>query len=167
MEFRIDGKPVKSFDVTAPARLQPMPRQRLFSISLLAALPYVYETRTHLTPGEHDLSVAFVNDFKDPSASNLNLRDRNLYVDYVEVADLSAAALQPEMPAMVKAMFESAGGETGDAAKQIVGGFARRAWRRPIKDDELTRLMALYDLAKQSGESFAGSVKLAVKAVLV
>jgi hypothetical protein len=45
--------------------------------------------------------------------------------------------------------------------------FSRRAWRRPAQGDELDRLIKLYDLARENGETFHGSVKHAMKAVLV
>jgi hypothetical protein len=56
---------------------------------------------------------------------------------------------------------------TPAAARAILNDFTTRAWRRPIHDDELDRLMNLYTLARSSGESFESSVKYAMKAVLV
>src|SRR4051812_24491498 len=32
MEFRVDGQPLKTFDVIAPANMQPIPKQRVFSL---------------------------------------------------------------------------------------------------------------------------------------
>jgi len=54
-----------------------------------------------------------------------------------------------------------------EAAREIIGNFARRAYRRPLSEDELFRLVKLFDLASSEGENFAASVKLALKAVLV
>jgi hypothetical protein len=169
MEFRIDGQPLKTFDVIAPAALQPLPRQRVFSLSLLVPVPYVYETTARLSPGTHQFSVAFVNDMEDPENENPNLRDRNLYVDYLEVVDPSKPALQPGMPAPMKALLAAAeqNPDKPAAARQMLASFARRAWRRPISSEEVERLMKLYALAADSGEGFDASVKLAMQAVLV
>lgn len=52
-------------------------------------------------------------------------------------------------------------------AERVVGRFARRAFRRPVHQDEMNRLMALYDRAAPRGDGFEESVKLAFKAVLV
>ena len=50
---------------------------------------------------------------------------------------------------------------------QVLGVFATRAWRRPITDDELKRLEALFDVAFRNGETIQGGVQLAIQAVLV
>ena len=80
MEFRIDGKPIKVFDVIAPATLKPLPGQRLFSAAWLDPMPQVYEFRYNLERKNRRFSAAFINDFEDPENEKLNLRDRNLYI---------------------------------------------------------------------------------------
>ena len=55
MEFRIDGKPVQTFDVLAPGQMQPIPKQRVFSLQLLVPQPevkkkYGFSVRTVLRP---------------------------------------------------------------------------------------------------------------------
>ena len=54
-----------------------------------------------------------------------------------------------------------------DAAKSIVGSFARRAFRRPVADKEVERLLAMFDRAQKRGDSFEASLRLSMKAVLV
>jgi cytochrome c553 len=49
----------------------------------------------------------------------------------------------------------------------ILRGFAERAWRRPISDDEVRRLENLIDLAVRNGDDRQGGVKLVMQAVLV
>lgn len=53
------------------------------------------------------------------------------------------------------------------AARKILSFYAFRAYRRPVEPAELEKLMALYTGATKKGASFADSVKLAMKAVLV
>jgi len=53
-----------------------------------------------------------------------------------------------------------------DAARTILQGFARRAYRRPVQPDELARLLRLFDTASQSRE-FVPAIKLVLKAMLV
>jgi hypothetical protein len=189
MEFRVDGKAVHTFDVLAPAKLQPLPGQRLFSIVLLNAVPQVYEYRVKLPPGEHRFSAAFVNDFADPENKNPNLRDRNLIVNHLEIASLTEPARLPERPEMIQRLFAQAakpapqpgiGGMFARMlgrqapppapemqARTIVGEFARRAWRRPVEPTEVDELMQLYTATLKDGESFESGVKLALQAVLV
>ncbi|HEX3134296.1 MAG TPA: DUF1587 domain-containing protein, partial [Planctomycetota bacterium] len=54
-----------------------------------------------------------------------------------------------------------------DAAKQIVAAFATRAYRRPLADGQLDRLMTLYDVAAKNGQVFEDRVRFSLKGVLI
>jgi mono/diheme cytochrome c family protein len=54
-----------------------------------------------------------------------------------------------------------------DAAKLIVANFATRAYRRPLVDGQLDRLMTLYDVAAKNGQVFEDRVRLGLKGVLI
>jgi hypothetical protein len=180
MEFQVDGKPIKTFDVLAPGEMKPLPKQRPFSPTLLLPQPEIYEFRMRLPAGRHTFSAAFVNPFADPENENPNLRERRLVLQHLEVADLSSPAVVPVLPPPLAEMFQrwtaiserhlnAPGGRVPpqtEAARGIIGDFSRRAWRRPISEFELDRLTALYALARQQGDSFEGAVKLALKGVL-
>jgi hypothetical protein len=169
MEMRINGKPVKTFDVLAPGHLVPIEGQRVFSLELLNPMPYLYETKVKLPAGPQEFSVAFVNDFSDPKASNPNLRQRNLYINYLEVRDDNDHQPLPPMPAALAANFTVK--PTPDtktaAAREILANFTRRAWRRPVEAAELDNLMKLFAMADNDGQSFESALKLPMKAVLV
>jgi hypothetical protein len=60
--------------------------------------------------------------------------------------------------------------ETGDptaAARAILADFGKRAWRRPLQQSELDRLMKLFALAREQKAGFAECIKLPMKAMLV
>ncbi|MGK0238270.1 MAG: hypothetical protein ACI92G_001735 [Candidatus Pelagisphaera sp.] len=169
MEFRIDGKPIKVFDVIAPATLKPLPGQRLFSAAWLDPMPQVYEFKYNLKRENKKISAAFINDFEDPENENLNLRDRNLYIQKLEIVDLEADWTPPPMPDIIAQYFDrkSTSRDETKAAKKILSGFSSNAWRRPVKPDELSRLMELYEMAKDYGDGFNARIKLAMKGILV
>ena len=169
MEFRVDGQPLAKFDVLAPANMTPLPGQKPFSPALLLAQPQFYEFKTKLPPGEHHFSAAFINGFSDPINSNPNLRERNLVIRSLEVANLSEPAPVPPMSATMQTYFAKPPPTENKraAARAILEQFVFRAWRRPVAPEELDRLMKLFDLADQNGEKFATSVKLPMKAALV
>ncbi|MEO7413053.1 MAG: DUF1592 domain-containing protein, partial [Opitutaceae bacterium] len=187
MEFRVDGQPLKTFEVIAPSTMQPIPGQRVFSLALLVPQPYIYEVRTKLPAGKHRFAAAFINDFADPENKNPNLRDRNIIVQNLEVALVGEQVLTPEIPAPVRELFArhnalpsaqagtapsstartSEANQAPDAARAILADFARRAWRGPLQPGELDRLMKLYQVARSQGDGFQAGVKLAMKAVLV
>ena len=52
-------------------------------------------------------------------------------------------------------------------ARKIIKDFMRRAFRRPVSEAEVERYLTLFKSANADGESFEGSVKLALEAVLV
>lgn len=54
-----------------------------------------------------------------------------------------------------------------DAAKQIFTAFATRAYRRPVTDAQVERLMTLYDVSAKNGQVFQERVRLGLKGVLV
>ncbi len=54
-----------------------------------------------------------------------------------------------------------------NAARLCVAAFARSAFRRPVGDDEVSRLMRLFHHADARGDDFPSAVGLALRAVLV
>jgi hypothetical protein len=52
-------------------------------------------------------------------------------------------------------------------ARDILSRFARRAWRRPVTQEEVDRLVGFLALAKRHGDSPEAGVKLALRSVLV
>jgi hypothetical protein len=54
-----------------------------------------------------------------------------------------------------------------EAARRIVAAFAERAFRRPVEDSEVDRLLTVFDRARQRGDSFEAALKLPLKAVLI
>lgn len=53
------------------------------------------------------------------------------------------------------------------AARANIQTFAYRAWRRPVHDEELDRLMTIYDAALERSNSFISALRQPLKAVLV
>jgi hypothetical protein len=177
MEFRVDGKPVKTFDVIAPATMQPLPGQHVFSLTLLVPQPFVYEVHTNLPAGHHRFAAAFINNFADPTNANPNLRMRSLTIQDLEASILGEPVIIPPLPPPVRELFAKhpvptagahpAAAAIEEAARAIVTDFTHRAWRRPVEPAEIDRLMKLYKMAREQGDSFEAGVKLAMKAVLV
>lgn len=54
-----------------------------------------------------------------------------------------------------------------DAARQIVSSFTRRAFRRPVVEGEIERLLSMFDHAHKRGDSYEASLRLSLKAVLI
>ncbi|MBM3992445.1 MAG: DUF1587 domain-containing protein, partial [Planctomycetes bacterium] len=69
MELRLAGNALGRIDVTSER-----------------GAPQVHELRTHIAAGKQRFSVWFVNDFYDPDHPDRKKRDRNLYIEWLEIA---------------------------------------------------------------------------------
>jgi hypothetical protein len=150
MAFLIDNQEVMRFDV-------PVMQNR----------PRTYQMRLPMRPGKHKFSAAYLNNYNNPKDPP-RWRDRNLVIDYLEV--VSPAATKPiATPESHKRIFvhEPKSGTEREAAREIVSNFARRAFRRPVKSDEVDRLLKFFEMGYTGGENFQTSIKLALEAVLV
>jgi mono/diheme cytochrome c family protein len=77
---------------------------------------------------------------------------------------------EPTLPESYHRVFvcqPAAGEASGPCAEKIVRGFATRAWRRPLTQDEVARLTRFVGLAEDNGDTFEAGIKVAVKAILV
>jgi cytochrome c553 len=95
--------------------------------------------------------------------------------DPVEFFSLTVEQRQEEAPAEKRALhYRLFGTEPGEApidpraaARRIIAGFVRKAYRRPVDASEIERFLTLYDRAAKRGDPHEEAVKLALKAVLV
>lgn len=150
MEVRVEGKPI----------------QPPIEVAATRAKPVVYEVPLRLAPRRR-IGVAFVNDYYRPQDPDPAQRDRNLYVNAIElVGPLDAdGALPASHRRLVIARPE--GEDWGPALRKILAPLASRAYRRPATPDEVERLVAIGLLAKKRGEPFEMGVRLGLQAVLV
>ncbi len=97
---------------------------------------------------------------------------------YLEAADQIANALLPdnrralndEMRMARERFLVTTPGifiRTDAAAREVLTGFTARAWRRPVGDDEIDRLLTMFERGRERGDSFEVAMRLPVKAVLI
>ncbi len=138
---------------------------KTFTVEADRAKPQMYEVRTKLPAGEKSIDVAFTNEFEDP----IDKKFREFGIDRIEIEGPFDAAPPPEAEStkMLLVARPSATVTAQAAAEKVLTNFARRAYRRPVKPDEIARLMKLFDLATKQGEPFVQAIRLPMKAVLV
>ena len=153
--------------------------------------PATFEFRAHLPAGRHLIRI--VNAVPGPNPEDrpsrplnskpfFTMRERQpwqikltdddfnpiwptLLLDYVEWE----GPVQPSWPPPAhQAIFFAGEGAPKDAAyaRQILSRFATRAFRQPVRPDELDRLVALFERSRQLGDNFEASVRTALLAVL-
>ena len=96
-----------------------------------------YEVRATIPAGKQRFSAWFVNDFYTPDEPDKKKRDRNLYVEWLEIA--GPVGWTPETD-FQRQLFS---GEKPHNAREAVEHLAERAWRRPVTASEVDRLMQL------------------------
>ena len=151
MELRVDEKMVKTFDVTA-----------------LENDPAIYEVQINPGAGSKKIAAAYINNYVNRNDPDPEHRDRNLGIYYLEITGPAGPQILPEthrriFPKPVPTVAK----ERKQYTREIIGNFARRAYRRPLSSTEVERLVSFADLAQSEGENFEGGIKLALQAVLV
>lgn len=153
VELSIDGRPAKTLDVEAtPDKARD------------------YAVPVRLDAGARRISAAFINDYYNPDAPDRTRRDRNLFITFLEVEGPTGAESESPPPgahAAGLALVRPVGRSTAEAARTTLGPFMRRAFRRPVTDDETARYARLVEQAVARGDSYERGVEAAVAGVLV
>jgi hypothetical protein len=129
--------------------------------------------RFHAAAGQHKLAVTFLH----RSFAESDERTRTIALEGGQERIQAAHALQIRGPLTVTGMSQStsrakificqptASRDETPCARQIVSNLARRAFRRPVTDEDLTPLMAFYQSGSAT-EGFDGGVRDALSAIL-
>ncbi len=120
------------------------------------------EAKVRLNAGQSRVAVAFLNPFTDANKTR-----RELIVKSIEL-DGPYNAPPPKRPMThERLMAHKPGLKPREAAREILERFATRAFRRPVKTEEVERFVKLYDRAEKAGERFESAMRLALSGVLV
>lgn len=155
MKFRVNTNDVQTFDV--PVEIDK---------------PQVYEARVQLPAGTNRFSAAYMNNFVNNTAKDPKKRgDRNLVIEYLGINGPLNAPL-PEAPETHRRIFVRGPAPTNAVermayAREILQRFAGRAFRRPVQQEEVDRLLRFVSVAMKQGDTFERGVQLALQAVLV
>lgn len=131
------------------------------------------EVRTTLDKGPvHHISARFPQREGDDD-DDADRRDGNLHVDFFEVegplvvTELGPAPLARQKIVTCDLEAGSSLVEGVACARQVLAGFARRAWRRPVTTDELDRLEGLMRTELRAGDSIEDATRTALTTVLL
>ena len=141
-------------------------RQSVIDVPNERRKPVTYEKRLLLNGGKRTLSVSFVNDYWNKLHPKKNRRDRNLWVDFVEVVGPVDVRKIPPAQKWIFAADRGRGAAV-KRARPILAPVMRKAWRRPVERSEVSRLCRLVRLAVDDGDTFEQGIQLALQAVLV
>ncbi len=145
MTIDVDGRAIETVDVTA-----------------VESTPATYEAMVELEAGNAIIGVSFLNDYyvAEPRA------DRNLVVDWVEIeGPLGVASDNPLRAKVLVCEPDAAAPEP--CLREIGETFGRRAFRRPLTDAELDRLVTLPRAALAAGDDTESATRLLLRAILI
>jgi hypothetical protein len=142
-----------------------------FAVAARADAPEVIERPLTVPAGRQRVTVAFLNDYYRPDDPDPANRDRNFHLHWLEIAGPITTNLPPLPASHRRIFFAGPPADTVEArrecARQLLGEFARRAYRRPVTTEEVGALLRFCEMAWDDGANFETGVKLALKAVLV
>lgn len=141
----------------------------LFEVKVERGNPQNYDHQFTTKKGKHRVAVAFTNDFYEPDHPDPNRRDRNLHVMRLEIVGPLGIGPDDYPQSHRRIFFVQPGDQVTpeSAARQIVERLATRAFRRPVREEELARLLRLASQVREDGESFETSIQYALQAILV
>ncbi len=116
-----------------------------------------------LSAGDHKISATFLNDYYNPSAP-ANDRDRNLFIDFIQVkppADDAASVPQSQ-----RSLIPYRPTDPMKDGRRMLASFASKAFRRPVRQDEMDGLMRLFSASQKGGDPFERSMQIGVEAIL-
>ncbi len=148
MEIRVDGKSITTHDVKGQRQ------------------PATYEVNLKLSKGSRVIEAAFVNDYYNPKAKNPKDRDRNLAVRYIEIQGPTDAP-PPEVHQRLVFVTPSEKKSVEQAAREILNRLMPRAFRRPVDDVEVDRLVKVVEFVVDRGDSFEKGIQVALQGILV
>lgn len=156
MMVLLDGKPVREV-----------------AVRNLPDKPQDYPFPLRLRPGSREIAVRFTNDFYVEKQGDTPAQDRNLRIQSVSLIGTQASTvkLDPEkLPASHKAIVFTEPKTDADApraTKAVLERLASRAFRRPVDPADLKGLTDLALSVQADGESFEGSLQVALQAILI
>jgi hypothetical protein len=134
--------------------------------------PMDYEVNLLLEPGEHQLGVAFLNDFFLPAGPNTKKQDRNLHVGAITLIG-PIGKLPTEIPDFHRAFMPDDLGDIKvidrqtDAIKGRLNLIASRGFRRRATKREIDELAQIFWKARRNGETVERAAQLSLGAILV
>jgi hypothetical protein len=118
------------------------------------------------------IEIAFVNDYYVEAKDGRPAVDRNLIIYDAKLNGRQPSRPIPEsqLPASHKMIIRStpvSGISVREAATNCLRPIVSRAFRRPVRPEELERLVGLVQTTVDDGDSFESGIQLALQAVLV
>ncbi len=172
LEVRLDGVQVQLFTLERPPRDPDRPRRRVPLQPL--------EVRFAATAGPHVLGVTFVERMVAPEGvapaqlpvANITfggVRGAETRVGRVEIEGPFNASALGDTPSRRRIFICRPEGATSDepCARQLLTSLAHRAYRRPVTDADLDKLLGVFRAGRAEADSFEVGIRWALERILI
>jgi hypothetical protein len=173
IEVRLDREHVKTFTIGADSN-----RPRAADDADQAPAPAKLEVRIPVKAGRHLIGVALVQRTTVPEGTapaqlpvgNISFAGRRgaeVGVERVDIAGPYDASPPLDSPSRKEILVcRPTGADDVACARQILGRLARRAYRRPVTDQDLKKLLAFYTI-DHDRHGFDAGIRAALERILV
>ena len=176
--FRTDGEYLLQIDAYATLAGPELPKLQVtlngepvktFEVKITEEKRHNFILKLKPRSGNHRISIAYMNNYVNNDSPDAALRgDRNLFVRGTKmIGPLDAP--QPKLPESHRRVIvrQPNATEIRDVARESLNQFAEKAFRRPVSEKEINRLLTFVDMSLADGGSFEQGMQLAVQAILV
>lgn len=130
--------------------------------------PQEYAISLRLGKGSRQFDISFLNDYYVAGKADRNLHLLHLHLQGEE--HQSSFGIETDLPASHRKLVFVAPSETrtaDHASAEVLGRLASRAFRRPVTEDEVRRLVGLAAEVRGGGGSYEEGLQVALQAILV
>jgi mono/diheme cytochrome c family protein len=175
LEVTVDGERVLLAPVGGP---DDYTQSALNATNVVNSLAERLQVRVKVRAGQRPVGAAFLMKTAAQGANRLQAFERstliatdNLGLPHVENITISGpfnatGVSETDSRARLFVCRPAKPAEEAGCAKRIISTLARRAYRRPVANAEVSSLMSFYDAGRREG-SFERGIEMAVRAVLV
>jgi hypothetical protein len=125
------------------------------------------EGKVRVRGGTTRVAVGILNPFSHPDSTPESPNRRLLFMRGIVVDGPYNPPPPPAPPVHRKLLAHQSDVIGREAAREIIARFAARAFRRPVKPQEVERILEIYDLSEKEGGRFEERMRLAFCRVLV
>lgn len=151
MQVIVNGKEIKTFSIDSE-----YPQKSIYSFQFAAK-----------AKSSNVVSLSFLNDFYDPKNKNKKLRDRNLYVEEIELF-LTESVASTFKESRIRLLEEWETKKIGDI--HVINSLEKwipRIYRMPLSSKESSRHIAFYEKMKHKGLTPLEALRQTFKASLI
>ncbi len=167
IDIRVDGARIQLFSLGGPGEAD---TENIPGRDSVGELDDHLEVRVLLEAGPHLVAATFLKDTVKPEGVLDIIGDQAFFegVGSISIAGPYGATGPGDTPSRRRILVCRPSGPLNEeaCARQIVTTLARRAYRRPIHEEEIPSLLIPYEAARNQG-GFEGGIRMALERILV